>query len=150
MIEYTQGDATQPVARPAIIAHICNDAGGWGAGFVVAVSRRWDQPEKVYRLQSSLELGEVQFVSCGDGIEVANMIAQSDPRLDGPLVRYEALAECLAAVAELASLTGASIHMPRIGCGIGGGSWSKVEPIISHICRDIRVVVYDFAGEVWP
>ncbi|MEV6001124.1 Appr-1-p processing protein, partial [Streptomyces griseomycini] len=24
-----------------VIAHVCNDIGGWGKGFVLAVSRRW-------------------------------------------------------------------------------------------------------------
>ena len=36
-----KGDATRPQASgPKIIAHICNDLGGWGKGFVVAISRR--------------------------------------------------------------------------------------------------------------
>lgn len=35
-IEHLQGDATRrPVGPgPKIIAHICNDVGGWGRGFV--------------------------------------------------------------------------------------------------------------------
>src|SRR4029077_8760714 len=28
---------------------VCNDAGGWGKGFVIAVSRRWPEPERRYR-----------------------------------------------------------------------------------------------------
>ena len=40
-INYTTGDATRPAARQAIIVHVCNDARAWGAGFVLAISRRW-------------------------------------------------------------------------------------------------------------
>ena len=45
-----RGDATSPQAKgPKIIAHICNDLGGWGKGFVLAISRRWPEPERAYR-----------------------------------------------------------------------------------------------------
>ncbi len=32
-----------------MVAHVCNDIGGWGKGFVLAVSRRWPEPEAAYR-----------------------------------------------------------------------------------------------------
>lgn len=49
-LRIVRGDATSPQARgPKIIAHICNDLGGWGKGFVLAVSRRWPEPERAYR-----------------------------------------------------------------------------------------------------
>lgn len=144
MIEYVKGDATRPSAKPAIIAHVCNDIGAWGAGFVLAISARWPLPERVYRAATSLVLGTVQFVDCGDGIVVANMIAQhgcSGPR---PWIRYDALATCLQIVATEAERIGASVHAPRIGCGIAGGTWSEVEPIIERDCGGVRVVVYDW------
>ena len=41
MLRYVTGDATVPQGGgPKILVHLCNDAGGWGAGFVLAVSRR--------------------------------------------------------------------------------------------------------------
>lgn len=40
-ITYLKGDATNPQSEEnKIIAHICNDIGGWGKGFVVAISKR--------------------------------------------------------------------------------------------------------------
>ncbi|EPJ40147.1 hypothetical protein STAFG_2811 [Streptomyces afghaniensis 772] len=35
--------------------------------------------------------------------------------------------------------------MPRIGCGLAGGKWSRVEPLIEErlIRRGISVTVYD-------
>lgn len=38
----------------------------------------------------------------------------------------------------------ASVHMPRIGCGLGGGTWEEVEPIIVRTLTDTQVHVYDF------
>ena len=49
-IEFMTGDATKPVGDgPKIIVHICNDIGGWGKGFVLAISKRWQEPEAAYR-----------------------------------------------------------------------------------------------------
>lgn len=40
-IHYVTGDATEPIGEgEKIIAHICNDQGGWGAGFVLALSKK--------------------------------------------------------------------------------------------------------------
>ena len=77
-IRYIKGDATRPtVPGNKIIAHICNDQGKWGAGFVLAVSSRWKQPEESYReCPEEWRLGVVQVVPVEDQISVANMIAQ--------------------------------------------------------------------------
>lgn len=155
-ITYTTGDATAPVGDGhKIIAHICNDIGGWGKGFVVAISRRWPEPESDYRRwyaernQNDFGLGAVQVVSVADHLSVANMIGQRDIRRRGgsPPIRYDAVRVCLSALRGPAQSLGASIHMPRIGCGLAGGDWSEIEPIIhDELSRhDVPVTVYDFA-----
>lgn len=59
----------------------------------------------------------------------------------GVPVRYEALG----AVAVRAGELGAAVHMPRIGCGLAGGTWSRVEPIVEGrlIREGVPVTVYD-------
>ena len=52
-LNFIIGDATQPVGEGTkIIVHVCNDIGGWGRGFVVALSKRWPEPERRYRAWS--------------------------------------------------------------------------------------------------
>lgn len=36
--------------------------------------------------------------------------------------------------------------MPRIGCGLAGGTWDKIEPLIKDAITSIEipVIVYDF------
>ncbi len=54
-----KGDATSPQAKGRkVIAHICNDLGGWGKGFVLAISRRWPEPERDYRARCRFHLLE--------------------------------------------------------------------------------------------
>ena len=64
-IRYVIGDATAPEGEgPKVIVHVCNDIGGWGRGFVVALSKRWDKPELVV-LQRG-KLGESVLAKCDD------------------------------------------------------------------------------------
>ncbi|MGK5545813.1 macro domain-containing protein [Streptomyces sp. URMC 127] len=148
------GDATNPHAKgPKIIAHICNDIGGWGKGFVLAVSRHWPEPERAYRrwhrerARNDFALGAVQMVRVRPDLQVANMVAQRGTKTgsSGPPIRYDAVERCLHAVAGHALAEGASVHMPRIGCGLAGGSWQRIEPIVSRTlsARGIPVTVYD-------
>lgn len=150
-IEYLKGDATAPAAPgKKIICHICNDVGGWGAGFVLAISKRWKEPEQAYRTwyrsKDNFQLGEIQLVPVGEDITVANMIGQRDirPSPEGPPIRYDAVRMCLEKLAATMEAD-TSVHMPRIGCGLAGGKWGKIEPIIASelSAKDIRVVVYD-------
>jgi len=157
-IRYTTGDATRPVADGAkIICHICNDIGGWGAGFVVALSRRWPEPEKAYREwhggrrpdDMRFALGAAQFVPVQTDITVANMIGQHGIARRGhkgaPPVRYEAIRLALRHVADYATAHSASVHMPRIGAGLAGGDWTTIEQIIEDelSARSIPATVYD-------
>jgi O-acetyl-ADP-ribose deacetylase (regulator of RNase III) len=151
-IRYKIGDATRPVTPgPKIICHICNDIGAWGAGFVLAVSKRWSAPEDSYRdCPEEWQLGKTQIVPVEDDILVANMIAQHGvvrmrmgfDDADEPPIRYDALRDCLRNVNEVATRSGATLHMPRIGCGLAGGEWSEVEKIIQEVCS-VDVYVYD-------
>lgn len=154
-LHFVVGDATEPRGRgPKVIAHVCNDIGGWGKGFVTALSRRWLEPERAYRAwyrgraRNDFELGAVQLVGVVDGLWVANVVGQHGIKasLDGtPPVRYEAIAAGLEALTELASVKSASVHMPRIGCGLAGGDWSMIEPIINRtlVAGGIDTTVYD-------
>jgi len=154
-ITYRKGDATAPVADGIkIICHVCNDVGGWGKGFVLALTKRWPEPEAQYRAwhqqgeAAGFRLGAIQLVEVAPALLVANMVAQRGVRPVGgvPPLRYDALRECLAALAERAASLGASIHMPRIGCGLAGGTWPEVEALIAAtlVAASVPVYVYDF------
>jgi len=175
MIHYLTGDATEPQVNKGarIIAHICNDLGGWGSGFVVALSNKWPEPERKYRewfkwatddTNKTLPLGQIQLVQVKDPkkegpLYVCNMIAQEGYTApDHPVaVRYDMLCACLADLnnwighyCHLKSRmvlpptnTHLSIHMPRIGCGLGGGDWGIVSELIGALLTACDVYVYD-------
>jgi O-acetyl-ADP-ribose deacetylase (regulator of RNase III) len=149
---FVKGDATNPIGDGSkIIAHICNDVGGWGEGFVLSISKKWIKPQESYNewfnSKENFVLGEVKFVDVQKDIIVANMIAQRDIKpLNGvPPIRYDALRECLIKVADFALQNNSSVHMPRIGCKLAGGEWKKVELIIKQtiLSVEVKVFVYD-------
>jgi len=153
MITYLKGDATKPQdlhqGKPMIISHIVNNVGAWGKGFVLALSKRWKEPETFYKsLYKGYTLGSTMFVSVETNIIVANMIAQnniiSKTGIDNPPIDYKALETCLKEVCVKAKLMKASVHMPKIGSGLAGGEWDKIEKIIEDIFVDVKVYTYIF------
>jgi len=153
-IVYLIGDATKPEgAGVKIIAHVCNDIGAWGRGFVLALSKVSPAPERAFREwhrgreRNDFALGAVQFVSVSPDIQVANMIGQHGIRKSQgvPPIRYDAVETALKIVGEKAQTENATVHLPRIGCGLAGGKWSEIEPLIERqICASgVPVFVYD-------
>ncbi|TVZ96609.1 macro domain-containing protein [Streptomyces sp. BK340] len=153
-ITYVRGDATVPSVKGVkVIAHVCNDIGGWGKGFVLALSRRWPEPEAAYRAwhrdraRNDFGLGAVQLVKVAPHVWVANMVGQRGigTGSKGVPVRYEAIDTALGRLADEVIELGASVHMPRIGCGLAGGKWSRIEPLVTErlVSRGIAVTVYD-------
>lgn len=155
-IHYLIGDATYPIGEgKKVIPHITNDLGGWGRGFVLAISKRWKEPEQAYRSLrnqiSAYSLGKIQLVPVTDDIIVANMIAQhgtinhrsdDDVKNNVPPIRYGAVRACLAEVNDYAYKNHCTLHMPRIGTGLAGGNWSIIEGIIKEV-MSVDVYIYD-------
>ena len=146
MITYVKGDATRPMGEGIkLLIHVCNDKGAWGAGFVMALSRRWKEPEMMYRMMPKRTLGMIQTVSVDNDIIVVNMIAQTlftrRPLGKIPL-SYPALEKCLKKVNKIAVEHGLTVHAPRFGAGLGGGDWTVIEDMINE-CIKVPVYIYD-------
>lgn len=156
MVTYVKGDATKPVGNgPRIIAHVVNDEGLWGTGFVLAVDKLSPRPKKFYRSEyefytsndfAFMPLGRIDVVPVGGDLYVCNMVAQHRTvrTVEKPIC-YKSLEVCLSKLADYAVHDNATVHMPRIGCGLARGNWDVVESIINRTLtlRDVDVTVYD-------
>ncbi len=154
-IKYLNGDATEPQAEGIkILAHLCNNLGFMGAGIAKTIRIKYPLAYSRYVDHSKsygLDLGFVQLILVQDGLYVANMVAQNginDGKMGwhGDLVDYDGLSECLKTAFAFAKVHGATVHMPRIGCGLAGSEWGKIEPILIKIVRfyGVDCYVYDF------
>ncbi len=151
-ITYLKGDASEPRGTDSrFILQVVNDAAlTWGAGFSLLLRKKWPGLQGAFRswalTSKNLKLGNIHVVPVDGELTLISMVAQHGYGLSpSPRVRYLALQECLKKASALAAECGASIHMPRIGCGMAGGSWGVVRELIQdEICdRGIKVCVYD-------
>jgi O-acetyl-ADP-ribose deacetylase (regulator of RNase III) len=169
-LHYRIGDATDPQplrGEPMVIVHCCNDQGAWGSGFSGALSRKWPRAERAYRGQGGYwssgaikALGEAQVISLSSGLWVCNLVGQhgylgwKNSLADQPYVRYWAIRRGLRTLArwlrdtspEQSGVYGdASVHCPRLGCGLAGGRWEEVCPILQEelVDKGVDVCVYD-------
>lgn len=164
MIQYKIGDATAPEGDgKKLIVHCCNDRGAWGAGFVLALSKKWSAPEHHYHDplkwgRTALNLGDVQMVNVEDDVTVCNMIGQegtgSRRTRDGvniPAVRYDAFWLGLTRVSRWldAQPERWSVHMPMMGAGLAGGAWPIIEAIVDD-CLKVDVTVYVLKSQDLP
>jgi len=153
-INYILGNAVEPIGVDnKIIVHVCNDIGAWGAGFVLAVSKKWPHIKKEYlslfKDYKKPILGSVQFVVAEKKIVIANLIGQEGIGRKNSPIRYVAIERGLEQIKELAEKYNTSIHMPRIGCGLAGGKWEEIEAIIERVFEKskVKIIVYDLSTE---
>lgn len=150
-LNYIKGDATKPIGEGnKFLIHICNNQGGWGKGFVLALSKKWKQPRQKYKELLEWNLGDIQFVKVEDDLTVVNMIAQNgykSPSNPIPLC-YDSLKKCLYKTFFTISsmeLDNVSIHCPRIGSDLAGGNFDVIKQMLKEVfCNNnIPVNVYE-------
>lgn len=160
-IRYRSGDASIPYLKGALIAHIVNDQGKWGKGFVLSLSQKWPASRAAYLdwasghclFSPAFVLGEVQFVEVElrAQVVVANMLAQQGIRNNYKdkkrYVDYDALKKCLSKIARYCLINQLKVQMPRIGTGLAGGDWPQIETLIQSeiTSRGVDVLVVDWA-----
>lgn len=165
MIIYVKGDVTRPLGgKYKVIVHVCNDLGAWGAGVSGAIGRRWPKAERLYRLWAiskklpphennfpPFELGQIQVVQMNEpdqNIRVVNLIGQNGlrSRSNPHPVRHDAIRQGLRTLAAVGNIDNQDtiVHMPKIGCGLAGGKWEDVRPIITDELSQKDVAVYAY------
>ena len=141
MLVYKKGDATKPQVG-WLLAHVVNDVGAWGAGFVLALSARWPDMRQQFRARS-MRLGDVWYYHTPSGMIVASLCAQEGlrSRANPMPLRMEWLDYTLRKMYRYAKRHSLSVKMPRIGAGLAGGNWDDIEYLINRIAN-VETVVY--------
>lgn len=167
-IKFIDADITKPIATNAItiILHVVNDIGVMGAGVARALFMKWPNVRSDYiewfnfqtinsltgKIIRPFGIGKCQLIEANlPDIYVINMVGQNGIRRYSNMtpINYYAVDRCLQEVERLAVEMEkhferkVEIHMPRIGCGLAGGNWNKIEPLV---LKNIKhpVTVYDY------
>jgi O-acetyl-ADP-ribose deacetylase (regulator of RNase III) len=136
-------------ARP-IIAHSVNCRGGFGSGVAGQIAKIYPKVRREYLAKYAKlgwSLGECQIVWINRFREVANLAIQEEYGHDGRLYAdYEAIRLAFCLLMEHAAYWGRGVALPKIGCGLAGGDWAAVEPILREAhavhARNIDVDIY--------
>src|ERR1019366_9189405 len=118
------------------------------------VRKKWPHAQAHFRQWSctrgNLKLGNVHSISVRPDLTLVTLVAQHGfgRATSGPRLRYAALFSALEKAAALAKARSATVHMPRIGTGEAGGSWSIIEGIIREtlISMGMEVTIYDLSS----
>jgi O-acetyl-ADP-ribose deacetylase (regulator of RNase III) len=160
-LQYVTGDVTNPSIQDGVnvIAHGCNNVGAWGAGVTRFLSQKWPGVEDDYlydiiRTYPQAERGgKCALSDIHKDYYVAHIVTQNG--LIGPdnpqPVRYDWIEQGFNNLITKLKLQyqtePLTIHMPQIGCGLGGGSWAEVETIVQkRLLPHASVIVYLFRG----
>ena len=138
MIIFKKEDLTK--APRGIIAHGVNCQGAMGSGVAKAIRERWPAVYDAYKCitPKPIEaLGNVQMVNVSEtaSLFVANCFTQFNYGRDGKkYANADAIKEALNRVYSWADEFRLDVHIPKIGCGLGGLSWEDdVYPIIEEL-----------------
>ncbi len=134
-MRYEQKDITT-VESPGLIAHGVNCQNAMGSGVARALYTQWPKVKSEYHQRGSMILGDTQFVEVEPGLVVANCFTQEYYGRDGRYASLRAVRESLEDAAKYAldELALNEVHMPRIGCGLGGLDWDEeVEPMLIEL-----------------
>ncbi len=130
-----------------VIAHGCNCMCTMGAGIAVPVRKAWP---KAYSADCATEKGDKgKLGTCsyavveGGALTVVNAYTQFDYRGRGVKVDYDAIASTMAWIK--ANHSGKRIGLPKIGAGLAGGDWARIEAIIARelVNEDVTIVEFD-------
>lgn len=154
-IIHTDGDATEPIYNYSnqnnvrIIAHICNNTDKWGAGFALQLGRKYPQAKKAFhKYYKEIEGGMIQLVGINSTLSICNMFAQNGIRylMNPNPLRYDWLETCLSKLYSEAQQVNATVQIPyKMGCGLAGGNWNKVESLIKKIFKkEVSIYICEF------
>lgn len=146
MITYKYGDVTEATESPAVLCHVVNNVGAFGAGVAKSIADKYPQAKQDYlHAWRQFQLGEVLWYMVNPNLTIANMFAQNG--LVGPYnphpLSYIALSSCMNKVKSQMN-DDEVIVAPQFGAGLAGGDWEIIEPMINQIWSDKQVVIYKY------
>lgn len=128
-----------------VIGHGCNCSGGYGSGLAGQIAVKYPSARDAYLSefeQGKCHLGTYSLVEVAPGLTIANMYTQQG--YGGAGSKWADPDAILRALWRLCqSNQGKEIHVPRIGCGLGGLDWETEVLPVYNIVGD----KYDFT--VW-
>ena len=123
-----------------VIAHGCNCFLNMGAGIALEIKKVFPRAylaDCQTKKGDKSKLGTVS-IAYYDKLHIVNAYTQFSFG-KGMQLDYDALRECLKYIKQ--EYSGKRIGLPKIGCGLAGGSWGMVKEIIEEELKDEDVTI---------
>lgn len=154
MIRYKKGDILQALEDGEIdaFAHGVNCRGGFGKGIAGQIKEKYPEVREQYLRhfeKGKIKLGFTHPIKLREkrhGV-IFNCATQDRYGYGGQkYCSYDAIEECLTKVKDTLVNTNLKLGLPKIGCGLAGGSWHIVKAIIEDVFQDsdVEVIVYEY------
>ena len=134
------------------IIHGCNCFCTMGSGIANQIRELWPQ---VYKEDCLTKIGDKNKLGCYTYCQVRtkshkflvvfNAYTQYNYGRDKVQADYDAIRKVFHSLSESGYLTGMRIGLPKIGCGLAGGDWNIVEPIIEEELKDFDVTIVEYS-----
>lgn len=131
--------------QKGILCHQVNLHGVMGAGLALQIRQKWPSAHDDYvrYCRKGAALGDVVFSQVDEGVVVAHIFCQMGYFQDGSATDYDSYPAAFAHIDDEA-FPGVSIFIPHgIGCGIAGGDWNIILPIIEEHCPNATIVKFE-------
>lgn len=117
-----------------IIVHQVNLQGVMNAGLAKQIRTKYPvvYQEYISKIKGGdVILGDLQFVTVSPSLRVVNMFSQDGYGGNKEHTNYLAMAWAFPIINEVAKLSEEEVYLPyKLGCGLGGGNWTKVQYLI--------------------
>ncbi len=143
-IEYRPGDIFQ--MDEGVIAHGVNCSGGFGKGVAAQIAKMYPVVRDRYiekHFGGGWKLGDVQVVPACPGLKIANCATQDRYWKPGEpsdvFVDYDAVRTVML---RLEAAKYEKLYIPKIGAGLAGGDWGRIEKIIGEVFKSSLITVF--------
>ena len=141
--------------KGGVIVHGCNAQGKMGSGVALVIKNKWPVVYDDYKAmydEYGLETGDVVYSHVEENLYVANAVTQEFyknhedvPEDQTVFVDYQAIGHCFQDIVDFLNEypeIARNVHMPMIGAGLAGGSWKRIEGIITEVLKDTDIDLY--------
>lgn len=130
--------------QKGLLVQQVNCRGAMGRGLALAVRQKWPQVYHAYRRaydRGEWTLGKVQVIRVEAQVWVANLAGQDGWGTGRQQTDYEAYRAAWPKVYWWARNRQIDVYAPHcFGCGLAGGDWQIVQPLVEHLCPSVTWV----------
>ena len=132
------------LVEKGIIVHQVNNRHKMGRGLALSLRGAFPCHYEDYMTKEVLELGHLVISRPSDGLRIIGTISQDGYGTDKRYSDYKAIEMCLKRIKRLIGVkTYIPVYFPYgYACGLAGGDWRIVEPIIKEYIPQATIVMF--------